>query len=239
MKIRNIVLLLSLVGLCLAGCSKKSGGGVKLRSDVDSVAYVIGMNVGLNLYEKDSTLNVQALCEGIRDVFREKTKLSTEEAKIYLLSYLTYSLPEKARAFEEQFLSDFARANRSYARTSSGVTYAVESVGNQELIPTATRDTVYLRVVVRTVDEQVRYSSYERGDSVKMAVGDLPVGLRESVKLVGEGGKIDAWVPSSAAYGAEGNEQYGAKPNETLRFEMELVKVDKYFSRRAQQRVNF
>ena len=35
---------------------------------------VIGMNVGLNLQRMDSTLNVAAVCEGIRDVFAAKTK---------------------------------------------------------------------------------------------------------------------------------------------------------------------
>lgn len=38
----------------LAGaCSKKTGGGVKLKTDTDSVAYVIGMNVGMNLMKMD------------------------------------------------------------------------------------------------------------------------------------------------------------------------------------------
>ena len=39
-----------------SGCSK-SGGGVKLHTDTDSVAYVIGLNVGANLLKMDSTLN--------------------------------------------------------------------------------------------------------------------------------------------------------------------------------------
>ena len=37
-----------------SGCSK-SGGGVKLHTDTDSVAYVIGLNVGANLLKMDST----------------------------------------------------------------------------------------------------------------------------------------------------------------------------------------
>ena len=40
----------ALVLLLAGACSKNSGGGgVKLRNDTDSVAYVIGMNVGMNL----------------------------------------------------------------------------------------------------------------------------------------------------------------------------------------------
>ena len=49
-----------------SGCSK-SGGGVKLHTDTDSVAYVIGLNVGANLLKMDSTLNAAAVCKGIAD----------------------------------------------------------------------------------------------------------------------------------------------------------------------------
>ena len=43
---------------------KKSGGSVKLAVDTDSVAYVIGMNIGRNLQRMDSTIRVEAVCEG-------------------------------------------------------------------------------------------------------------------------------------------------------------------------------
>ena len=110
----------------LAGaCSKKTGGGVKLKTDTDSVAYVIGMNVGMNLMKMDSTINVNAVCEGIRDVFRQGTKFSAADAEVFYLRYMNYALPEKARAYEEQFLQDILKANRNYARTASGVTYTV------------------------------------------------------------------------------------------------------------------
>ena len=67
--------------LCGGACSKNSGGSVKLARDTDSVAYVIGMNIGRNLQRMDSTIRVEAVCEGIRDVFRGKTRLTDEEAR--------------------------------------------------------------------------------------------------------------------------------------------------------------
>ena len=134
------------LALLLAGaCSKKTGGSVKLAKDTDSVAYVIGLNVGLTLQRLDSTINVEAVCEGIRDVFREKTRLSGEEARTFYLGYVNYMLPEKAREYEERFLEDIAKSNRSYARTGSGVTYTVTAVGDQERIPATDRDSVALR----------------------------------------------------------------------------------------------
>lgn len=214
--------------LVAGGCSKKSGGGVKLRTDTDSVAYVIGMNIGMNLWRMDSTINVNAVCEGIRDAMRKSPKLTQAEARTFYLRYLTWTLPEKARAYEEQFLADIAKSNRSYARTASGVTYTVKEVGDQEQLPSADRDSLTLRWLIRTADGEQVFSSYERGDTLRVALGDLRKGVKESVKLIGRGGRITAWMPAAAAYGAEGDKELGIAPNTTLYYEIELLGVDKY-----------
>lgn len=224
------ILLFAAVVLAV-GCSKKSTNGVKLKSDLDSVAYVIGMNVGLNLQRMDSTLNVAAVCEGIRDVFEGDPRMTVEAAETFYLSYVNYALPEKARAYEEQFLADIAKSNRSYARTSSGVTYTVEEVGDQDRIPTSDRDSVALRWVIRTADGKDIVSSYERGDTVRSSLRNLNRGVQESLKLIGAGGRIQAWLPADMAYGAEGDAELGIAPNATLYYEIELLDVDKYANR--------
>ena len=135
MKMKYLFSIL-LVAAAFVGCSNNSeGNSARLKSDTDSVAYVIGMNVGWNLMQMDSTMNVAALCEGIRDVFRQKSRFTEEEAQAFYLRYMNFALPEKARAYEEQFLADLAKSNRSYARTRTGVTYTVAELGDQERIP--------------------------------------------------------------------------------------------------------
>ena len=57
---RKTLVVLTAAALLAGACSKKTGGGVKLKTDTDSVAYVIGMNVGMNLMKMDSTINVNA-----------------------------------------------------------------------------------------------------------------------------------------------------------------------------------
>ena len=224
-------ILLFAAAVLAVGCSKKSTNGVKLKSDLDSVAYVIGMNVGLNLQRMDSTLNVAAVCEGIRDIFEGDPRMTVEAAETFYLSYVNYALPEKARAYEEQFLADIAKSNRSYARTSSGVTFTVEEVGDQDRIPTSDRDSVVLRWVIRTADGKDIVSSYEQGDTVRSALRNLNRGVQESLKLIGAGGRIQAWMPADMAYGAEGDEALGIGPNATLYYEIELLDVDKYANR--------
>lgn len=226
---RRLVPLLFVAAFLAGACSRKSGGGAKLRTDVDSAAYVLGMNIGVNLLRMDSTLRVDAVCRGIRDAVAGDTQFTMDEAQAFYLRYVNYLLPEKARAYEEQFLVDIAKSNRSYARTSSGVTYTVDEIGDQnpQSIPSFDRDTVALRWVIRTADGHELYSSYEQGDTVRVRLSELRPGVRESVKLIGKGGRIDAWLPAKEAYGAAGDEKLGIGPNATLYYEIELVDVVK------------
>ncbi len=225
---------LLIVALLAGACSRKSGGGVKLRTDADSAAYVLGMNVGVNLLRMDSTLNIEAVCRGIRDAAAGNPLFTMDEAQAFYLRYVNYLLPEKALAYEEQFLADIAKSNRAYARTSSGVTYTVGELGDQDpqSIPSYDRDSVSLRWIIRTADGVDRYSSYERGDTIRAALSELRPGVRECVKLIGKGGRIDAWLPAKEAYGASGDEGLGIGPNATLYYEIELVEVDKWDARR-------
>ncbi len=225
-------MLLAALTLLAGACSKRSGGKARMASDTDSVAYILGMNMGLTLQRMDSTLNVEALCAGIRDAYGGAARLTMEQARAYYLRYMNHTLPERARAYEEEFLAEVARTNRSFARTASGVTYRVAEVGDQELLPERDGDSVVLRWTISTADGAVRYSSYERGDSLRTTLGDLRPGERECVKLIGRGGRMEAWLPAAAAYGAEGDERLGIGPNATLRYEIELVGVDRLRQRR-------
>lgn len=212
----------------LAGCSKRPGGGAAPATQRDSIAYVIGMNVAENLYRMDSTMNAEALCAAILDRFYGRPRMQADEAEAYFLRYMNVTLPEQARAFEEQFLEDLAQSNRLYARTASGVTYAAEELGDQELLPASERDSVVVRWVIRTADGRTLDSSYTRGDTLRMAAGELKPGLRESLKMIGPGGRIDTWIPSKEAYGAAGDKTLGVGPNTTLHYEIELLDVVKY-----------
>lgn len=218
------------VALLSASCSPK--GEATLMTEADSVAYVIGMNVGLNLLRMDSTLNTGAVCQAIGDVYAGRARFSPGQARAIFLRYVNYSQPERIRAYERQFLEDYARTNRSYARTPSGLTYTVEAVGDEQQTPKSDRDTVSIRYAVRTVEGRTVESSFERGDTTRMAVGDLLPGVGESVRLVGQGGRINAWLPAALAYGASGDDSLGVAPNATLYYQIELLEVKKDEPRR-------
>ena len=209
----------------LASCRK---GGVRLAAEPDSLSYVIGLNVGMNLMKMDSTLNIDAVCTAIRDVYAGTPKMSLDDAKLYYLRQMNYAKYEKFKLYEDRFLEDLVKKDRSYVRTRSGVTYSVEVLGDQEQIPVSDRDSVALRYIIRTADGADVYSSYERRDTLRTSLGSLNKGMKESVKLIGKGGKINAWMPSAVAYGSAGDKELGIRPNATLYYEIELVDLDKY-----------
>lgn len=224
MRTSKLFLLLCAAAL-LTACSRRTDGGARLRTTTDSVAYVLGMNVGTNLLRKDSTLNVAALCEGIRDAFRDRGRLTADEARAFFLRYMNHTLPEEARAYEEQFLEELARSNRAYARTRSGVTYAVDRLGDQERIPASERDSLLLRRRILRIDGELLHADDE---PLRTTLGELRRGIGESVRLIGEGGRITAWIPSKEAYGAEGDARLGIAPNSTVGIEIELERVVPY-----------
>lgn len=211
-----------------AACSSHGDGTVKLASASDSMAYIIGMNVGRNLQRMDSAINPSAVSAGVRDVLAGKERMSLEEARTYYLRQITYEEPARIRAYEEEFLEEIRQSNRSYARTKSGVTYTIEVIGDEQLTPSNSRDTVLMRYVMRDADGKQLYSSYDRGDTLRSVVSDLLPGLEESVRLIGEGGKMESWLPAAEAYGTIGEPSLGVAPNATLFFEIELVGVKKY-----------
>lgn len=232
-KCLTLILLSTLMVLSLGACSSKSSQKrVALANESDSVAYVIGMNIGRNLYEMDSTINVEAVCAAIRDHFTSKEKFPYEEARRIYLHHLHVSLPEQMLAYESRRLDEITREDRSYARSKSGLTYSVESVGDEEFTPRMSSDTVTILITGRTMDGKTFYSSKERGDTLRIAFGELTEGLKESLRLIGKGGHINAYLPASIGYGAEGNDSLGIAPNTTLYYEIDLLDMERRSSGR-------
>lgn len=206
-----------------AGCSK--GGGVKLHTDTDSVAYVIGLNVGANLMKMDSTINAAAVCKGIADCFAGRPAMTMQEAQNFYLRYVNHAVPEKIRAQEQRFLDD-ATAGHGFKSSDSGLRYDLVAEGDSKRMVASDSDRAAIRLKLLRRDGSVVYSSYERGDTLRARTDSLPAGLREGVKLLGSGGSARLWIPAALGYGAAGDAALGLGANETLYCEIELLDVE-------------
>lgn len=215
------------IAVALLSCSgsKGSNANTQLTDQTDSLSYVIGMNIAYNIMKMDSTVRPEAVIKGINDALNGEELLTIEDARTYFLAYMNYDVYERVRKYEEQYLSDLVAGDNKVVRTRTGLTYKVEELGDMNNTLSNDRDTVALTYrASRLSGEEVDLAT-NRDDTLRVVVNKLIPGLREGVKLVGQGGKLTLWVPSSLAYGAIGNDEKSIKPNELLRYEVNIVEV--------------
>lgn len=225
MRLYNISIVVASF-LIIAGFSCTSRH-VELRSEVDSISYVLGASLAENLLKMDSTLNVKAVCQGLEDTFTGHPKISRNDGKNYLLAQKTFFIHEKAKAYEEQFLNDLSRHNREFAKTRSGITYKITKVGDQNSQMLTSTDT--LKVVMSIKD--IAGNVYRDNDTLRLSYRSLVQGVQEVVRMTGNGGSFDAWIPYEKAYDQEGEKELGIKPRTTLNFIVDILDIE-YASKR-------
>lgn len=224
--------LFSVATICFVLVSCSGGGGAaseepEMRSSLDSMSYVMGMNIALNIIEVDSTINADMVCMGIRDIFAGEPKLNDEQARTAFLKYMNYDEYERIKHFEERFLADLRNQDRKFYATTSGLTYKIQSDGDNKRRVKNNRDTVKVCFRVLNSAGDIIDTTYYRNDTLRIGLGSMPRGLQEASKLVGQGGHIEAWLPSSLAYGSEGCDSLNIAPNTMLYYEMTIVEVEK------------
>ena len=157
----------------------------------------------------------------IRDVFNGKEKMTIDEARDYFLAQKTYFVHEKAQQYQERFLEDLSKSDRSYVRLKNGVTYKIVKLGDQSIQSLVSRDTLRMALTVRDERGEVLHPV----DTVYKAYRDIIPGLQDVVRIAGKGGVVEAWLPSSEAYGTGGDSLLGIKPNQLVRFDVDIVDI--------------
>ena len=218
-KYMKYIVVALLFGAMFLSCGKHTS---KSSIEADTLSYVIGLNVGHTLMEMDSTLNVDAVCAAIRDVYNKTQKMTMDEARDHYLAEKTYFVHEKAKAHQEQYLVDLSKRDRKYVRTRSGVTYKIIRLGDQSHTGSMSmRDTV--KIVYTLRDEQGKV--LVEADTLRDSYRNFVKGLQEVVKLAGEGAQFNAWLPSKSAYDSAGNKDLGVAPNVLLNYEVEILDI--------------
>ena len=226
-KIHKYSISAAIVALCamvMVACGGRSHS-IKMQDSADSLSYIIGMNIAYNIMQMDSTVRSEQIIAGIADVLEGTPKMTLEEGKFYLLSYMNYDVYERVRKYEEQYLSDLATTDKNIVRTRTGLTYKVKELGDMGKTASHPRDTVAITYTAANMAGVEVDSHEQRADTLRTALNKFDQGLQEGIKLVGEGGEITLWIPSGLAYGSAGDEEKGIKPNEILRYDVKIVEV--------------
>ena len=226
MKKRSLLALVVVVFVAIVSCSPKGGSAVEytMQNDMDSVSYAMGMNIALNLYAADSTLNVDAVCQAIRDVYASKAKMNADEARYAFMKYMNFDVYERTREMEHRYLEDLRKADRKFVATTSGVTYKIVTLGEVKRGPRSSRDTVLINYTIYNVGGEMLDSTYNT-KGLRTALGQLPKGVQEVLRLVGPAGHLEVWVPSALAYSSAGCDSIGVKPNTMLFYDLKLKDV--------------
>ena len=199
----------------------------KLKTEIDSVSYCIGVNIGENLKNQFSDIDIKDFMNGINDVLSDKSepKISNAEAQKILQAYFSKQQELKSKkAIEEgeNFLSENGK-KKGVTTLESGLQYEVITKG-EGAKPTL-NDQVTTHYHGTLIDGTVFDSSVERGQPATFPVSGVIKGWTEALQLMSVGSKWKLFVPYNLAYGERGA---GANigPFTTLIFEVELISIN-------------
>jgi FKBP-type peptidyl-prolyl cis-trans isomerase FklB len=200
-----------------------------VKTDAQKFSYAIGYQIGQNLKNQGlGDVDVKTLSQAITDVIKDqKLKLSMDEmqkavqAKQEKLLAQRNAKGEKAKQAGEKFLAE-NKKKPGVVTLESGIQYKVITEGKGKK-PTV-KDTVVANYRGTLIDGTEFDSSYKRGEPATFPLNGVIKGWQDVLPLMAEGSKWQVYIPSDLAYGERGA---GANigPNETLVFDIELVKI--------------
>jgi FKBP-type peptidyl-prolyl cis-trans isomerase FklB len=220
----------------LASCNNGKGKP-NLKEKSDTIAYVIGTNIGKNLkenIERDSLkLGNEALIQGFKDalagldssVFTEAQKqqimmdFQKEMQKKQMDKAAKMAEPNKQEG--QKFLAD-NKTKPGVKELPDGLQYKVIKEGAGKT-PKET-DKVTVNYEGRLISGKIFDSSFETKKPATFPVNGVIKGWTEALQLMKEGGSYELYIPSDLAYGDAGNRDIPG--GSTLIFKVELIKIE-------------
>jgi FKBP-type peptidyl-prolyl cis-trans isomerase FklB len=200
---------------------------------VDSVSYLVGMNIGASVMKDFSEVNVNLLIKGLQDAMTNQAPMCSDPGNAMLNNFFQ----QKQQAMQaqeemnnlaykpigEEFLAKNAKKS-GVKVTASGLQYEVLKEGKGPH-PTATSK-VKVHYHGTTPEGVVFDSSVERGEPISFGLDQVIKGWTEGVQLMKAGAKYRFYIPQELAYGP-------SSPSPTIKaympliFEVELIEIEK------------
>jgi len=227
MKGKIVIAMLMAVGFYISSC-QKDAGNVSLKTQHDSVAYIIGHNIGTNLEQSPMTeINIKAVAKGMQDAVDGNELFMDNYAANALVTEYMQSL--EAVAYEGNLEEGMAYLEENKKRpgvisTESGLQYEILVEGEGPKPVDESNVTVHYHGTL--IDGTVFDSSVDRGEPAQFGVTQVIPGWTEALKLMNVGSKWKVFIPSEIAYGANPRPGGPIEPNMTLIFEIELISIN-------------
>ncbi len=220
------VLVLSMALLC-GSVSAQKNKKMKFKTEMDSVSYCLGINVGNQLKNQGvEGLNADAFAAALNDVMAGDKQITDEEANQILNAYFTKQKEmagEKNKKAGEDFLAKNAQ-RKEVTTLPSGLQYEVITMGEGEKPGPTSKVTTHYHGTL--IDGTVFDSSVDRGQPASFGVNQVIKGWTEALQLMPVGSKWKLYIPYDMAYGANPRPGGPIKPYDALIFEVELISID-------------
>ena len=227
MKGKFVIALLMAVGFYVSSC-QKDAGNVSLNTQHDSVAYIIGHNIGINLEQSPMTeINIEVVAKGMQDAVDGIVLfMDNYEANAYVTEYMQNL---EASAYEGNLEEGMAYLEENKKRpgvitTESGLQYEILVEGDGPKPTDESNVTVHYHGTL--IDGTVFDSSVDRGEPAQFGVTQVIPGWTEALKLMPVGSKWKVYLPSEIAYGSSPRPGGPIEPNMALIFEIELISIN-------------
>lgn len=230
------ITVLSFLCLGLFACSDQVAGQkgkVELKTNLDSVSYGIGTDIGHNMLQSGlDSLNVDAVAKGIKDGIAGAEMIEDERIRTLVQAYMleaqkkAMEAERKAGMENKQKGDEWIAANgekEGVITTESGLQYQIVQEGDGPK-PGAT-DRVKVEYRGTLIDGTEFDSSYKRGEPAEFGVSQVIPGWVEGLQLMNKGATYRFFIKSDLAYGASKGPGGKLPPHSALIFDVVLLDV--------------
>ncbi|MBK7945555.1 MAG: FKBP-type peptidyl-prolyl cis-trans isomerase [Flavobacteriales bacterium] len=217
----------------IASCSNGQKDRAILSTEIDSVSYAIGADIGGNFKRnKLENVNVLALSNGMRDALDSNALMSEEQVQQVVQAYMMKLQAEKMKAEQaqgeenriagEKFLAENGK-RKEVTTTGSGLQYEVIKMGTGAKPKLEEQVKVHYHGTL--INGTMFDSSVERGKPIEYPVNGFVQGWQEALQMMPVGSKWKIYVPSELGYGSQAAPGGKIPANSTLVFELELLEI--------------
>lgn len=240
MKIIKVLSLL-MVAVIMSSCNNKAVSNKPLKTEIDSVSYALGVNIGTSIKTSFDEVDNELLIQGYMNVLDSSNILiENDKVETILRTYMqkkqvetqAKQKEEALKKAEDQF-ADVKAAGEKFLQenmtkegveiTESGLQYIVMNEGTGEK-PTATSK-IKIHYHGYLTDGTVFDSSVDRGEPYESLANQFIPGFTEGLLLMSEGSKYKFFIPQDIGYGAFPRQGGVIKPFAALIFEVELLEI--------------
>jgi len=229
---KKMIMLTGVVLFGFTALAQKKAKKVVLKNQIDSVSYLMGVNIGNSLGKEMSEANFELIIQGFRDAVAKGRLVCQDSTDMVLSMYFQEKAmlkqaeeDKKSEVYKvagEKFLADNGK-KPGVVTTASGLQYQVIKEGDGAH-PSA-ESTVKVHYHGTTIEGIVFDSSVERGEPIEFPLNQVIPGWTEGVQLMSKGAKYKFFIPQELAYGSSSPTPVIA-PYSCLVFEVELLSFE-------------